>query len=140
MDKSRRAGGLARARSLSPRARIRIARKAARVRWSATGRKILTIPQIKREVRKALAGREARAFLFGSYARGEATSRSDIDILVIEKTMPADWLGEVADLQDAMDFDKDVDLMVLDDALFDEWKDAYGTVQHAVAQEGVRLA
>ena len=140
MDKSRRAGGLARARSLSPRARIRIARKAARVRWSATGRKILTIPQIKREVRKALAGREARAFLFGSYARGEATSRSDIDILVIEKTMPTDWLGEVADLQDAMDFDKDVDLMVLDDALFDEWKDAYGTVQHAVAQEGVRLA
>jgi predicted nucleotidyltransferase len=140
MDKSRQAGGFARARSLSPVARSRIARKAARARWASPGRGILTIPQIRKTVREALAGRDAKAFLFGSYARGEANSRSDVDILVIEKTMPADWLGEVAELQDAMDFDKDVDLVVLDDALFDEWKDAYGTVQHAVAQEGVRLA
>jgi predicted nucleotidyltransferase len=140
MDKSRRAGGFARARSLSPSARSRIARKAARARWAAPRKGILAISQIRETVRKALAGRDAKAFLFGSYARGEATSRSDIDILVIEKTMPADWLGEVAELQEAMDFNKDVDLVVLDDALFDEWKDAYGTVQHAVAQEGVRLA
>ena len=139
MDKPQRAGGLARARSLSAKARSRIARGAARARWSVPRRNILTITQIRKEVRKALAGRDAKAFLFGSYARGEANPRSDIDILVIEKTMPADWLDEVAELRHVMKFSKDVDLMVLDDALFDEWKEAYGTIQYAVAQEGVRL-
>ena len=138
MDKSRR-GGLARAHSLSEAARIRIARKAARARWSMSGRSILTVSQIKKAVQGALKGRDARAFLFGSYARGEANPRSDIDILVIERTMPANWLSEVAGLQRAMGFNKDVDLMVMDDGLFDEWKDAYGTVQYAVSQEGVRL-
>lgn len=138
MDKSRM-GGLARAHSLSAATRSRIARKAAQARWSATGRSILTVSQIKKSVQAALKGRDARAYLFGSYARGEANSRSDIDILVIEKTMPANWLAEVAELQSAMGFNKDVDLMVMDDGLFDEWKDAYGTVQHAVSQEGVRL-
>ena len=132
-------GGLARAHSLSAATRSRIARKAAQARWSATGRSILTVSQIKKSVQAALKGRDARAYLFGSYARGEANSRSDIDILVIEKTMPANWLAEVAELQSAMGFNKDVDLMVMDDGLFDEWKDAYGTVQHAVSQEGVRL-
>lgn len=140
MDKSRQAGGFARARSLSAASRSRIARKAARARWSSSGRNVLTIAQIRKTVCEALAGRDAKAFLFGSYARGEANSRSDIDILVIEKTMPADWLGEVAELRHAIRLGKDVDLMVLDDVLFDEWKDAYGTVQYAVAQEGVRLA
>ena len=138
MDKSRM-GGLARAHSLSAAARTRIARRAARARWSAPGRSILTISQIRKAVRRALEGRDARAFLFGSYARGEANPRSDIDLLVIEKTMPSDWLAEVAELQRAMGFNKDVDLMVMDDGLFEEWKDAYGTIQHAVSQEGVRL-
>lgn len=139
MDKSR-LGGLARARSLSAPARSQIARMAARARWAHPNRDILTIDQIRETVRKALAGRDAKAFLFGSYARKEATPRSDIDLLVVEKTMPANWLSEVAALRQAMDFDKDVDLVVLDDASFEEWKDARGTVQHAVAQEGVRLA
>ena len=138
MDKSRM-GGLARAHSLSAATRSRIARKAAQARWSATGRSILTVSQIKKSVQAALKGRDARAYLFGSYARGEANSRSDIDILVIERTMPANWLSEVAELQRAMGFKKDVDLMVMDDGLFEEWKDAYGTIQHAVSQEGVRL-
>lgn len=138
MDKSRM-GGIARAHSLNAVTRTRIARKAARARWSASGRSILTISQIKKAVQSALRGKDAKAFLFGSYARGEATSRSDIDILVIEKKMPDNWLSEVAELQRAMGFNKDVDLMVMDDGLFDEWKEAYGTVQHAVSQEGVRL-
>ena len=99
----------------------------------------MTIAQIKRTVREALKGRDARAFLFGSYARGEATARSDIDILVVERKMPPDWLSEVEELQSAMGFNKDVDLVVLDEDLFEEWKDAYGTVQHAVAREGVQL-
>ena len=138
MGKSRM-GRLGRAHSLSAATRSRIARKAARARWSISGRSILTVSQIKKAVQRALKGRDARAFLFGSYARGEANPRSDIDILVIERTMPTNWLSDVAGLQRAMGFNKDVDLMVMDDGLFDEWKDAYGTVQYAVSQEGVRL-
>ena len=72
MDKSRQAGGFARARSLSAASRSRIARKAARARWSSSGRNVLTIAQIRKTVCEALAGRDAKAFLFGSYARGEA--------------------------------------------------------------------
>ena len=101
MDKSRQAGGFARARSLSAASRSRIARKAARARWSSSGRNVLTIAQIRKTVCEALAGRDAKAFLFGSYARGEANSRSDIDILVIEKTMPAYLLRDARRKADA---------------------------------------
>ena len=139
MDNSRM-GGLARARSLSPNERSRIARRAAKARWADRDRGILPISFIRNVVRKALGDSGAKAYLFGSYARGEATPRSDIDILVVERRMPENWLEEVESLREGMGFRKNVDLIVLDEASFREWKDAYGTVQHEVAMEGVRLA
>ena len=101
MDNSRM-GGLARARSLSPNERSRIARRAAKARWADRDRGILPISFIRNVVRKALGDSGAKAYLFGSYARGEATPRSDIDILVVERRMPENWLEEVESLRDSI--------------------------------------
>jgi Nucleotidyltransferase domain. len=99
----------------------------------------LQISEIRVLVKKALVDRDAKAFLFGSYARGEATPHSDVDILVVEKTQVNDWLAETADLRRRMPFDKNLDLIVIDKDSFDQWRNEYGTVQHEVSREGVRL-
>ena len=65
-------GGFARAKSLSEAQRRSIARKAAKARWNS---ELVTLTEIKHQVANALIDRSARAYLFGSYARLEATSR-----------------------------------------------------------------
>ena len=48
------------------------------------------------------------AYLFGSYARGEATEKSDIDILVVSEPMGMEFYGMVSELEDKLH--KQVDL------------------------------
>jgi hypothetical protein len=71
--------------------RSRLARRAATARWARLGRGVLTLAQIRDAVTKALADRKAKAYLFDSYARGDATARDEIYILVIVEKMPEDW-------------------------------------------------
>ena len=52
------------------------------------------------------------AYLYGSYARGEATGKSDIDILLVSHDMGMEFFGMVADLKDA--FHKEVDVQTHD--------------------------
>lgn len=99
----------------------------------------MQICEIRALLRKALVGLDARAFLFGSYARGEATPHSDIDIMVIKRKPVKNWLTETAALRRRMRFGKSLDLVVEDEVSFARWKDEYGTIQHEVAREGVRL-
>jgi len=100
---------------------------------------VLQISQIRALVKKALVDLDARAFLFGSYARGEATPHSDIDIMVIKKKPVENWLTETAALRRLMRFGRSLDLIVEDETSFARWKSEYGTIQHEVAREGIRL-
>jgi len=135
--------------SFGAQQRSRLARRAAIARWSRLGRGVLTLAEIRNAVTKPLASRKAKAYLFDSYARGDATARDEIYILVIVKKMPEDLLGETADLTSAMhealggmgdNAYKEIVLYLADEATFDEWKDADGTPHHAAATEGIRLA
>jgi predicted nucleotidyltransferase len=86
-----------------------------------------------------LEDREAQAFLFGSYARGQARPKSDVDIMVVEKTLRYPRLREIYLLRARLKIDKDVDLLVIDEENFNTWKNSPGTVQNEVYREGVRL-
>ena len=128
--------------------RSRLARRAATARWARLGRGVLTLAQIRDAVAKALADRKAKAYLFDSYARGDATARDEIYILVIVKEMLEDLLGETADLTSAIhealggvgdNAYKEIVLYLADEATFEEWKEADGTPHHAAATEGIRL-
>ncbi len=138
MERSR-LGGLARSRALTPKERSRIARRAAKARWARRDAGVLQIPEIRALVKQALGGLDAKAFLFGSYARGEATPDSDLDIMVIQKRPIRNWLAETAALRRRMRFGKSLDLVVDDEASFARWKREHGTIQHEVAREGIRI-
>jgi len=77
--------------------------------------------------------------LFGSYARGKATEKSDVDLLVIEPEPEIGWLKETAILRRRLNFGKPVDLIVMDETSFEEWKHEFGSIQYEVCKEGVRL-
>jgi predicted nucleotidyltransferase len=134
-----RLGGLARSRALAPAERSSIARRAAQARWTRHKAGVLQISEIRSLVKNALVDLDAKVFLFGSYARGEATPESDIDIMVIKKRLVENWLTETAALRRLMRFGKSLDLVVEDEASFAKWKSEYGTIQHEVSKEGLRL-
>jgi predicted nucleotidyltransferase len=138
MERSR-LGGLARSRALAPEERSRIARRAAKARWARRAAGVLQTSEIRALVKQALGDLDAKAFLFGSYARGEATPDSDIDIMVVQKQPVKNWLSQTAALRRRMRCEKSLDLVVDDEASFARWKREYGTIQHEVAREGIRL-
>jgi len=105
--------------------RSRLARRAATARWARLGRGVLTLSQIRDAVKKALADRKAKAYLFDSYARGDATARDEIYILVIVEKMPEDWAKETTDLTGAIhkalgDDYKEIVLYLADEATFEK--------------------
>lgn len=86
-----------------------------------------------------LEDRDAVAYLFGSYARGEARPGSDVDLMIVEKKLANPRLREIYVLRERLTLEKDVDLLVVDEENFNTWKRSPGTVQHEVYREGVRL-
>ena len=131
-------GGLARAKALSGQDRSRIAKRAAKARWSARGKGILSRQEIRKQIEQAVAGQEASVYLFGSYAKKTATAKSDVDLMIV-LAHDADWFKEAAALRQKLDFGKPVDLLVVDRATYDHWKLEEGSVQYEVEKTGVRL-
>jgi predicted nucleotidyltransferase len=139
--------------SFGAKQRSRLARRAATARWARLGRGVLTLAQIRDAVTKALderkaqvlGGHRAKAYLFDSYARGDATAADDIYIMVIEEfaTSP-DWLTETGKIREALykhlGYEKSINVTLADEATYEEWKGAYGTPHYAVATEGIRIA
>ena len=66
------------------------------------------IKKVCKEVFSTMYPEVKAAYLFGSYARGEATGKSDIDILVVCPPMGMKFYGIAADLEEKLH--KQVDL------------------------------
>jgi predicted nucleotidyltransferase len=82
-----------------------------------------------------------RIILFGSYARGEQTAKSDIDLLIIKKDLPKGRVGRdiLGDLH--MDFYYNhigiaVDLLIVDSERYEVLKDQIGLVYKPINREG----
>jgi predicted nucleotidyltransferase len=85
------------------------------------------------------AANPARIILYGSYARGEATADSDIDIMVVE-TDVHDRFKEMVRLNRVVrSIGISVDLLVVSKEKFDYWRDTPGNVYFEAAAEGRTL-
>lgn len=72
---------------------------------------VLSLKYIKKictEVFSAMYPQVKAAYLFGSYSRGEATGKSDVDILVVLEPMGMEFYGMVAELEDRLHKQADV--------------------------------
>ena len=84
----------------------------------------------------AAAQSPARVILFGSGARGDAGSGSDLDFLVIERSVE-DRIGEAVRLRRALgDIGVPVDIIVLDEALAARRAQVPGTMVHNALRDG----
>lgn len=80
--------------------------------------------------------RPVRIILFGSYARGEAGPGSDLDLLIVEKSV-RDTHREMVRLQDLLrPLRLNADLLVVSEKSFRDWSDTPGSVIYQAAREG----
>lgn len=99
---------------------------------------MLSEERIRQTVRNlvAAAHEPLQVILFGSYARGEATDASDLDLLIVERETP-DVGQELLRLQDAvLDVDVGVDLLVYSLAEFEKRRHWCSTPVYWAAREG----
>ena len=83
-----------------------------------------------------MAANPVRIILFGSYARGDIKETSDLDFLVVEKEIKA-RRKEVVRLRDVLSpLRVPVDILVVSEKSYTEWKDTPGTVIYEAAIEG----
>jgi predicted nucleotidyltransferase len=86
------------------------------------------------------AGSPARVILFGSGARGDAAPDSDLDFLVIERSVD-DRIAEAVRLRRALgDIGVPVDIVVLDEALAARRAKVPGTMVHSALRDGRVIA
>jgi predicted nucleotidyltransferase len=82
------------------------------------------------------ASSPARVILFGSYARGDASDDSDLDLLVVEKEV-ADPTGEYLRLRDAVgNVGVGVDLLLFSESEFALRKQWWTTPAYWAEREG----
>ncbi len=82
------------------------------------------------------AANPLRIYLFGSYARGDAREKSDLDFLVVEQSLESKR-NEMVRLQDLIrPFRIPADILVTSESNFNEWKDVPGSVIHKAKTEG----
>jgi uncharacterized protein len=97
-----------------------------------------TINEVGR--RLAAEAPNARVVLFGSHARGLATSRSDIDVLVIEPDVENTALESVRLMRAVRDLRLPIEVVVVSEHEAAEWREVRGSLVHAALAEGRELA
>lgn len=93
---------------------------------------IYTIEQIKNKSKEVFDNQDfvKEAYLFGSYARGEATEKSDIDfMIVLNRTVGMEFFGLYHFLQ--KEFQKDVDVLTE--------KEAYDIMPESIERDKVKI-
>ena len=82
------------------------------------------------------AANPTRIILFGSYARGDTNEQSDLDFLIVIKELKARRM-ETVHLKDVLSpLRIPVDVVVISEKTYQEWKDAPGTIIYEATQEG----
>ena len=82
------------------------------------------------------AAHPKRIILFGSQARGDASTHSDFDIMVVEEHPPNRFAEMVRLNRLIRSFDIAVDLLVVSDEKFQYWRDTPGNVYYEAATGG----
>ncbi|HBO04943.1 MAG TPA: nucleotidyltransferase [Eubacterium sp.] len=93
---------------------------------------IYTIEQIKNKSKEVFDKQDfvKEAYLFGSYARGEATEKSDIDfMIVLNRAVGMEFFGLYHFLQ--KEFQKDVDVLTE--------KEAYDIMPESIERDKVKI-
>ena len=99
---------------------------------------------LQKEIAKAVeilrqAGHPKRIILFGSYARGDMKPESDLDVLVVEPSVP-DRAAEMVRLRRLLSpLRIPVDIVVVTEAVFRKWSTTPGNFFYEVATEGKSL-
>ncbi len=98
---------------------------------------MITDEQIREAVRRLVeTGKPEKILLFGSYARGDAGEKSDLDFLVVKREVKS-RRKEMVRLHDAIrPLRIPVDILVISSGKFDEWSKIPGTVIYRAAREG----
>lgn len=99
---------------------------------------MLTEQAIQDTVRRVVAAARApvKVIVFGSYARGNPSETSDLDLMVIERDLP-DAGEEMVRLYDAVaGLDAGVDILVYSEAEFEKRRDWCSTPVYWAAREG----
>lgn len=82
----------------------------------------------------------ARVILFGSHARGDAGSRSDLDFLVVEPKVEHRGEESVRLRRALRGLRLAADVIVVSARDVEEWRDVRGSLVHAALSEGRELA
>jgi len=98
---------------------------------------MVTPEKIREAVRRIVeAAHPVRIIMFGSHARGEAGTDSDLDLVVVERAVP-DRFSEIVRLRrELRGLIMGVDILVIAEMDFAEWSQTPGSVYCAARREG----
>jgi uncharacterized protein len=98
---------------------------------------MISTEQIQQAVaRLVAASNPLKVILFGSYARGDATEASDVDLMVIERELPDKFAEMVRLRQVVRPLRIPVDVLVYSQDYVAEWGHLPGSVLYWALQEG----
>jgi len=98
---------------------------------------MISSEQIRQAVERLVkAASPNKVILFGSYARGDATEDSDLDLMVIERELPNKFKEMVRLRQELRSLRIPVDVLVYSQEYVDDWGHLPGSALYWALKEG----